>query len=1080
MNNTKWVTPSEVDLSNCDREAIHVPGAIQPHGVLLVLKEPELIILQSSKNTQELLGIDYHEIINQKLNKILEESQIEKIKYILNNEEQLDIVNPISLLVTNKNKKKEETFFDGIIHRHDGVLILELEQKYYQNSNISFFSFYYFVRNSTYKLQSALNFDELIEFVVKEIRKIGEFDRVMVYKFDNEMNGEIIAEDKQKDLEPFLGLHYPATDIPGQARELYKLNWLRLIPDMNYQPVEIFPENNPITNQPLDLSFCVLRSVSPLHIEYLQNMGVRATLCISLMKENKFWGLIACHHYSPKFVSYEVRKACKFIGQVMSVELVYKEKTETNYYYLKQLQRLKINIIESMTKSQNFLQGLVKEPNLLLNLVNAEGGIVCWGDSCTLVGKTPTETDIKKLVLWLKINVDEDFFYTDSLAKIYPESETFKDIVSGLLVITINLSQKSYQVAWFRPEVIKTVNWAGNPNQKLEIDEYGEARLSPRKSFEKWKETVKLKSHPWQQQEIDVALELRSAIMLGALESSQEELRQSQELAQVTLQSIGDAVITTDAKGKIEALNPVAEKLTGWSTIEAKGLPVTQVFQIIRESTRLPIENLVEKAINSGITLSMDTDAILIAKDGTEGAIDDSVAPIRNHAGKIIGAVVVFRDITQERHLANQLLWQASHDPLTGLANRHEFEQRLKQLLKVSEMNSNNYALCYLDLDQFKIVNDTCGHVAGDELLRQVSHLLQSGIRQSDTLARLGGDEFGLLLYEIELETAIELADELREQIHNFRFVWQEKVFGVGVSIGLVPIDDGIHDLAGVLSAADAACYAAKNLGRNRVHVYQPDDYELAKQRNEIKWAVKIPQALEENRFCLYYQSIVPVKETESACEHREILLRLRDTSGKKISPMAFIPAAERYNLMNRIDRWVVSHIFAYLEQHYRQKQSIECIYTINLSGDSINDEMFVEFLHQQFKSHQIPPQMICFEVTETLAIANLKKAAKFIRSLKELGCKFALDDFGSGMSSFGYLRNLPVDYIKIDGYFVKDIVDNPVNCEIVEAINRIANVMGIETIAEFVENQAILSKLQEIGINYAQGYGIARPIFLI
>ena len=1079
MNNTKWLTPTEVDLTNCEREAIHIPGAIQPHGVLLVLKEPELIILQSSKNTQELLGIDYNEIINHKLNKIIDESQVEKIKYILNNQEQTDIANPINLLV--KTPKKGEIFWDGIIHRRDGFLILELEQKYYQDSNISFFSFYYLVRNSTYKLQSASNFKELIKFVVNEIRKITEFDRVMVYKFHDDMSGEVIAEDKQKDLESFLGLHYPATDIPIQARKLYTLNWLRLIPDINYQPVEIFPQDNPITNQPLDLSFSVLRSVSPLHVEYIQNMGVRGTLCISLIKEQKLWGLIACHHYSPKFVSYEVRKACEFIGQVMSVELVYKEKNDTSYYYLQQLQRLKKNIIESMTNSKNFLRGLVKEENILLNLVNAQGGIVCWGDNCTLVGQTPTAKDVKKLVSWLKTNVvDEEVFYTDSLAKIYPESEEFKDTVSGLLVITINLSQKSYQVAWFRPEVIHTVNWAGNPHQKVEIDRDGELRMSPRKSFEQWKETVKLKSQPWQQQEINVALELRSAIMLGALEFSQEELRQSQELAQVTLQSIGDAVITTDAQGKIEALNPVAEKLTGWLTMEARGLPVTQVFQVIRESTRLPIENSVEKAIKSGLTLNIDTDAVLMAKDGTEYAIDDSVAPIRNQNGEIIGAVLVFRDVTQERYLTNQLLWQASHDPLTGLANRHEFEQRLKELLKVSDTNYYSHALCYLDLDQFKIVNDTCGHVAGDELLRQVSHLLQSGVRKTDTLARLGGDEFGLLLYDIKLEIAMQQADRVREQIRNFRFVWQEKVFSIGVSIGLVPLNGTIQDIASVLSAADAACYVAKNLGRNRVHVYQPDDYELAKQRNEIKWAVKIPQALEENRFCLYYQSIVPVGETESVYKHREILLRLRDSSGKIISPMAFIPAAERYNLMNQIDRWIVRHVFAYLEQRYQQTNKIDCVYTINLSGNSINDQMFVEFLHQQFESHQISPHMICFEVTETLAIANLNKAAIFIRSLKELGCKFALDDFGSGMSSFGYLRNLPVDYIKIDGAFVQDMVNNPINCEIVEAINRIGHVMKIETIAEFVENEAILAKLQEMGVNYAQGYGISRPKPLI
>jgi len=438
---------------------------------------------------------------------------------------------------------------------------------------------------------------------------------------------------------------------------------------------------------------------------------------------------------------------------------------------------------------------------------------------------------------------------------------------------------------------------------------------------------------------------------------------------------------------------------------------------------------------------------------------------------------------------ARLLAWQATHDGLTGLVNRREFENRLTHAVTSAQTGEEQHVLCYLDLDQFKIVNDTCGHVAGDELLCEVANLFQAHIRSYDTLARLGGDEFGILLNDCSLETALLIANKLLEAAQKFRFLWkQDKVFNLSVSIGLVEIKVDTQNMNNVLSAADAACYVAKNQGRNRVHIYQADDIELAKQYGEMQWVGRITQALEDNRFRLYYQSIVPVTCTESLTEHYEILLRLIDETGKLISPMAFIPAAERYNLMQTLDRWVIHTFFTNLAQcgnaqwhHYPfLANTHRCLYTINLSGASINDDKFIDFVCDQFAIHQIPPQAICFEITETVAIKNLSKAAGFIRTLKEFGCCFALDDFGSGMSSFAYLKNLPVDYLKIDGSFIKHIVEEPIDLAMVDAINKIGQVMGIQTIAEFVENNAILEVIQNLGVNYAQGYGVGKPVPLI
>jgi diguanylate cyclase (GGDEF)-like protein len=440
----------------------------------------------------------------------------------------------------------------------------------------------------------------------------------------------------------------------------------------------------------------------------------------------------------------------------------------------------------------------------------------------------------------------------------------------------------------------------------------------------------------------------------------------------------------------------------------------------------------------------------------------------------VSGGVLVFHDVSESRELNRKLSYHASHDILTGLVNRREFEARLERSLRSAKARETQYALCHLDVDQFKIINDTCGHSAGDALLGQVGALLKTKIRWRDTLARLGGDEFGLLLESCSLDEALRMAEQLRETIREYKFVWEERTFRLGASIGVVPISGDSEDVAAVLSAADSACQAAKEAGRNRVYSFQENDIDLMRRRREMQWAARINNALEESRFELFRMTIQPLQKAETGA-HYELLLRMKDETGKIVSPDNFIAAAERYGITPAIDRWVIENALRWLVSEADERERL-AMCSINLSGQSLGDDKFLPFVIEQFHRSGLDASKICFEITETAAIASFSQANRFIQALKELGCKFALDDFGTGLSSFGYLKHFPVDFLKIDGSFVKEILHDPIDREMVRSINEIGHLTGKQTIAEFAENAEIINMLRSLGVDYAQGYGISTP----
>lgn len=553
-------------------------------------------------------------------------------------------------------------------------------------------------------------------------------------------------------------------------------------------------------------------------------------------------------------------------------------------------------------------------------------------------------------------------------------------------------------------------------------------------------------------------------------EHTDRALQSSEERFRALYDENPGMLLTVDPDGTLLSVNKFGAELLGYEVDDLVGINAA-TLQCKGEKTEL--RRYLDACMECPDTVCR-WESCNVRKDGSEIWVKATARVVVDRAGKTT-ILVLCEDITETHALSAQLKYQAGHDALTGLVNRQEFEHRLRRVLETAPTDKSDHALCYLDLDQFKVINDTCGHVAGDELLRQLGILLPTKVRKRDTLARLGGDEFGVLMEHCTLRQARRVANALLGAVQNFQFLWEDKSFNIGVSIGLVPISADSKSITELLSAADSACYEAKDAGRNRVHVYHEEDEELAKRHREMQWVARINRALEENRFHLDFQSIKPLRGRNGRRMYYELLLRMEDEEGRVVLPGAFLPAAERYNLATRLDRWVVGTALGWLTRHPDHVKRLS-VCSINLSGRSLGDEDFLKYVVEQFERNSVPPSSICFEITETAAVANLSSATHFIAELKRLGCQFALDDFGSGLSSFAYLKNLPVDYLKIDGVFVKDIIHNPIDEAMVKSINEIGQVMNKRTIAEFVESESVLRRLRKIGVDYAQGFAISRP----
>ena len=560
--------------------------------------------------------------------------------------------------------------------------------------------------------------------------------------------------------------------------------------------------------------------------------------------------------------------------------------------------------------------------------------------------------------------------------------------------------------------------------------------------------------------------------LLSSLERKQDDLHKEKERLRVTIESIGDAVVVTDAEGHIEFINPRALELSGLSLESALGQQVSDAIPMVNEESGAAVTSPIELALRRNTVIALDSHTAIARADGSRIAIRDTAAPIRSASGQVQGGVLVFQDETERRKLVQRLAWQAERDHLTGLYNRREMEIRMAAALFAVKEQNRQFIFCYMDLDQFKLVNDTCGHRAGDALLQRLSAILMERVKSTrHHLARLGGDEFGILFSDISLPDAITIVQGIRDEVVRFRFQWEGQVFRLGVSFGVTQIQPSMHDIGQILSQADTACYHAKAQGGNAIQVFEHTHPALRKINDEMQWVVVITKAFEEQRFELYRQKVVSFNPAIFT-QHYEVLLRMRSEDGEIVAPGEFLPAAERYGLAPSFDRWVIRNILAYLDTHPVDK----ACYAINLSGRSLSDPSFTDFVLEALDQHSVDPAQLCFEITETAAIDNLTECERLILSLKARGIYFALDDFGKGQSSFGYLQRLPVKYLKIDGEFVRDIDHKPENFAITKAIHTLAHELDKLTIAEQVETEAELACIKRLGVDFVQGYLLHDP----
>jgi diguanylate cyclase (GGDEF)-like protein len=1095
-----------VDLSNCAREPIHIPGLIQPHGILLVLDPSSLVIRQASENSAKLVGMPAHRLVGRPLEDLVGAEQCAQIQMMLRGD-RLIRANPLKLSLpaasgatTPAKTSGEGRGFNVLIHSVNSELVFEAEP--IEDGDVdNFRAFYYEVRHATARLQASDSEETLCQVAADEVRRIIGYDRVMVYRFDADWNGRVIAESRGDQIKSsYLNLHFPASDIPAQARRLYTFNRLRCIPDASYTPVGLVTDPETVRDWPLDMSQCVLRSVSPLHLEYLQNMGVTATMTVSLIKNGSLWGLIACHHYRPRQVCPERRLTCSFLAEIIEAQLNLREEGAERAYRI-HTSAIQVRFLDLLSCGSS-LADLAKDPTSLLDFVAAQGAAVVQGMKCTFVGETPGEAETMGLVDYMTRSLESGVYATDSISEGYPAGLGFKQVASGMLGVEISRERGDY-LLWFRPEQVRVVNWAGNPDKPVNLVS-GSARLHPRKSFDLWKQAVTLHSYPWLPCEVAAAVELRETLrsVIAGDEELAARVRRQEAVTELGQRALESADISTLFRDAVE----LASRTLGvgicrlFQKVPEPDGPVIRaevsppdISERPRPACSSPDDPLALFALSAGRPTVVDDMRSEVRFDGR--ALYDRLGAVSGIAVPIGDAETVYGVITAYAHRANgfdseslhflrqianligaavkrkrieeELEHQSLHDSLTGLPNRVLLMDRLSRTIQNPQ---SPLALLLLDLDRFKDVNDTFGHHFGDLLLQQVAGRLRGRLRTIDTLARLGGDEFAILLPRTFEKDAVGTALGILEEF-NGPFVLEGRSCDVGASIGIAIAPRHGKDPNTLMRRADVAMYKAKRSGGGFA-TYSADQDEYNPARLELMSDLRT--AIGSGDLVLYYQPKLNLKTRKP--EGVEALSRWPHPRHGMIPPDRFIPMAEDAGLMGTLGRWVLDQAIG---QNRRWRElGLNLGIAINASPRMLHDRKLYEAIRERSGGGQSPLSWLTLELTESTLMQDPKESVEVLSRLRgDFGLRISIDDFGVGYSSLSYIKRLPVDEIKIDREFVKDMVTSSSDAAIVKTIVDLGHNLGLRVVAEGVEDEETLEFLASLECDQAQGYFIKRPV---
>jgi len=1063
----------EQALQKCESEPIHQIGQIQPHGVLLVVDaQPTMQIIQVSANLDSFFDSTAQQALGRPFAALCGHRASEQLQALAETARHRNTASGKLTVAVGGTT----TELQAHVYRSNGGFAVELmvEQADHQVTRLA--ELLLQMQDALLQVDTDREYLRYFDQVAILVRTLCGYDSVMIYRFDSEWNGEVICQSRIETAPSYLGLHFPASDIPPQARRLYTLNLVRVVADIEAEPAPLLPALNPLAAAPLDMTYSALRCLSPIHMQYLRNIGVRASMVVSIMQNGRLWGLIACHHHAPKPVSLATREAVTFISRMTSTKLSAIEAID-QHNHVTNANHLIGDLLNYIITSQEetILQRLLPE---LMELLHADGVVALVDGTRHCHGLTPDAEQLDGLLQWLGNQADTSSFCCDHLAQHFPPAAGYQDIASGVLCTPLSAGINN-GIAWFRMEKPRTVNWAGKAEKGLVADEAGGYRLTPRKSFEVWSELWRGRSEPWTHVELGVANMLAVTLPEGLAQKSRlDQALKAQSLLDAELRIAATAfesqegIVVLDSAHHILRVNRAFSRITGYPAEFAIGKDPRELkLDMQRITDYAEMWDAVEA---NG---AWEGETLIQSVDGRLFPIHLAISAVKDQEGKLKNYVASFIDISLLKAAAEEIERLAFYDALTGLPNRRLLQDRLKHALAISARSGRPGALLFIDLDNFKILNDTLGHDMGDLLLQQVARRLSSSVREGDTVARLGGDEFVVMLSELGDDrlnalTQTEIVANKILAMLTRPYLLKEHEYRNSPSIGAVLFRDHELDIEALLKQADIAMYQAKKAGKNTVRFFDPQMQANINARMQLE--ADLHRALAENRFVLHYQ---PQVGKNGVVFGAEALIRCQHPQSGLIPPKDFIALAEEIGLISQIGAWVLETACRQLKKWEADPTTRQLQLAVNVSPRQFRQADFVDSVVRILREIAIEPSRLKLELTESLVLDDIEDTIVKMQALRGFGVSFSMDDFGTGNSSLSNLRKLPIAQLKIDQSFVRDILDNPDDTVIVQTIIAMAKNLGMEVIAEGVETGEQQSFLERHGCDAFQGYWFGKPM---